>query len=156
MSFDFIKVEVVNHAAWIEYNRPPVNAFNGQMVQEVSDALDQIMQDPQARVIILASTLEKYFSVGAEMQVFKQMNSEDMGHWIAAAHGIVKKLRAADKPLLAAIHGTAVGGGLEMTLHCDVRFASTDARLGQPEININLIPLIATTQSLARIFHQCS
>ena len=66
-------------------------------------------------------------------------------------HDIVRLLRASPKPLLAAIHGTAVGGGLEITLHCDLRFAAADARLGQPEINIGFIPPIATTQALARL-----
>jgi len=60
-------------------------------------------------------------------------------------------LRASDKPLLAAIHGTAVGGGLEMTLHCDLRFAASDARLGQPEIAIGMIPPVGATQALARL-----
>ena len=71
--------------------------------------------------------------------------------WAERCHEIVRLLRGSPKPLLAAINGTAVGGGLEMTLHCDLRFAATDARLGQPEINIGFIPPIATTQALARL-----
>ena len=60
-------------------------------------------------------------------------------------------MRSSRKPLLAAIHGTAAGGGLEMVLHCDIRFAAADARLGQPEINIGFIPPVGTTQALARL-----
>jgi enoyl-CoA hydratase/carnithine racemase len=60
-------------------------------------------------------------------------------------------MRRANQPLLAAIRGVAVGGGLEMVLHCDIRFAATDARLGQPEINIGFIPPVGTTQSLVRL-----
>jgi enoyl-CoA hydratase/carnithine racemase len=74
-----------------------------------------------------------------------------MRRWAERCHEIVRLLRGSPKPLLAAINGTAVGGGLEMTLHCDLRFAATDARLGQPEINIGFIPPIATTQALARL-----
>jgi enoyl-CoA hydratase/carnithine racemase len=74
-----------------------------------------------------------------------------MRAWATLCHDIVRLLRISPKPLLAAINGTAVGGGLEMTLHCDLRFAATDARLGQPEINIGFIPPIATTQALARL-----
>jgi enoyl-CoA hydratase len=74
-----------------------------------------------------------------------------MRQWAMRCHDIVHLLRASPKPLLAAIHGTAVGGGLEITLHCDLRFAATDARLGQPEIRIGFIPPIATTQALARL-----
>ena len=74
-----------------------------------------------------------------------------MRQWATRCHDIVRLLRGSAKPLLAAINGTAVGGGLEMTLHCDLRFAASDARLGQPEINIAFIPPIATTQALARL-----
>ena len=74
-----------------------------------------------------------------------------MRKWVEACHSIVRKMREAQKPLLAAIHGTAVGGGLEIVLHCDVRFAAASARLGQPEINIAFIPPVGTTQSLPRL-----
>ncbi len=74
-----------------------------------------------------------------------------MRSWATRCHEIVHLLRASSKPLLAALHGTAVGGGLEMTLHCDLRFAASDARFGQPEIRIGFIPPIGTTQALARL-----
>jgi enoyl-CoA hydratase/carnithine racemase len=74
-----------------------------------------------------------------------------MRRWATLCHDIARLLRGSPKPLLAAIHGTAVGGGLEMTLHCDLRFAARDAKLGQPEIRIGFIPPIATTQALARL-----
>lgn len=66
-------------------------------------------------------------------------------------HDLVGKMRRSSKPLLAAIHGTAVGAGFEAVLHCDVRFAADDARIGQPEINIGLLPGVGTTQALARL-----
>src|SRR5258707_7542756 len=74
-----------------------------------------------------------------------------MRQWATRCHDIVRLLRGSPKPLLAAINGTAVGGGLEMALHCDLRFAAMDAKLGQPEIRIGFIPPIATTQALARL-----
>ena len=74
-----------------------------------------------------------------------------MDHWCELVHGIVQRLRSSAKPILAAIHGVAVGGGLEMSLHCDVRFATRDARLGQPEVNINFIPPVGGTQALGRL-----
>lgn len=74
-----------------------------------------------------------------------------MAEWVSICHGLVSKMRCSRKPLLAAIHGTAAGGGLEMVLHCDIRFAAVDARLGQPEINIGFIPPVGTTQALARL-----
>jgi enoyl-CoA hydratase/carnithine racemase len=136
---------------WLEFNRPPVNAFTREMVDEVHDALVATLADPAVRVIVLASAVERYFSAGADLNVFKGISQDGMRQWANRCHDIVRLLRNSPKPLLAAINGTAVGGGLEMTLHCDLRFAATDARLGQPEIKIAFIPPIATTQALARL-----
>src|SRR5262245_52216091 len=140
-----------NRIGWLEFDRPPVNAFTREMVDEVHDALAATLADPAVRVVVLASAVERYFSAGADLNVFKGMKADGMRQWATRCHDIVRLLRGSAKPLLAAINGTAVGGGLEMTLHCDLRFAASDARLGQPEINIAFIPPIATTQALARL-----
>ena len=74
-----------------------------------------------------------------------------MADWVATSHRLAQAMRGSEKPVLAAINGIAVGGGLEMTLHADLRFAASDARLGQPEINIGFIPPVAGTQGLVRL-----
>jgi enoyl-CoA hydratase/carnithine racemase len=140
-----------SHIGWLEFNRPPVNAFTREMVSEVHEAITAALVDPEVRVLVLASAVERYFSAGADLNVFKGMRADGMRTWATQCHDIVRLLRSSPKPLLAAINGTAVGGGLEMTLHCDLRFAAADVRLGQPEINIGFIPPIATTQALARL-----
>jgi enoyl-CoA hydratase len=140
-----------NGVGWLEFDRPPVNAFTREMVDEFYDAIVATLADPTVRVVVLASAVERYFSAGADLNVFKGMTGEGMRAWANRCHDIVRLLRGSPKPLLAAINGTAVGGGLEMTLHCDLRFAASDARLGQPEISIGFIPPIATTQALARL-----
>ena len=140
-----------NYVGWLEFNRPPVNAFTREMVDETHDVLSRALADPAMRVLVLASAVPRYFSAGADLHGFKGIGQDGMRRWAERCHEIVRLLRASPKPLLAAINGTAVGGGLEMTLHCDLRFAATDARLGQPEINIGFIPPIATTQALARL-----
>ena len=101
--------------------------------------------------MVLASAIDGYFSAGADLHVFKEMKGRDMRRWVSMCHEIARLLRSSRKPLLAAINGTAVGGGLEMALHCDLRFAASTAKLGQPEIHIAFIPPIATTQTLARL-----
>lgn len=151
MSYENLKVSVADRVAWIEYQRPPVNAIDWKMLREIPKALDACLADRAARVIVFASALEKYFSTGADLAVLDAMTQDDMREWVEIAHSIVRKMREAGKPLLAAINGTAVGGGLETVLHCDVRFAAANARLGQPEINIAFIPPVGTTQSLARL-----
>ena len=87
--------------------------------------------------------------MGSEMCI--RDRSDGMRSWASQCHAIVRLLRDSPKPLLAAINGTAVGGGLELTLHCDLRFAAANAKLGQPEIHIGFIPPIATTQALAHL-----
>jgi enoyl-CoA hydratase len=147
----FVRTSTVRHVGWIDFNRLPVNAFNRQMVDETHDALAAALADRAVRVIVLGSAIDGYFSAGADLKVFKGMAGEGMRDWALRTHDIVRLMRSSPKPLLAAIRGTAVGGGLEMTLHCDLRFAAADAKLGQPEIRIGFIPPIATTQALVRL-----
>lgn len=148
---NWLRISTVRHVGWLEFKRPPVNAFTREMVDETHDAIVAALGDPDVRVLVLASAIPRYFSAGADLHVFKGIGKDGMRRWSERCHEIVRLLRGSPKPLLAAINGTAVGGGLEMTLHCDLRFAATDARLGQPEINIGFIPPIATTQALARL-----
>ncbi len=142
---------IERHVGWLEFNRPPVNAFTRQMVDETHDAIAKALADSEAHVLVLASAVEKYFSAGADINVFRGMTGEGARDWANRCHDIVRLLRNSPKPLLAAINGTAVGGGLEMTLHCDLRFAARDARFGQPEVKIGFIPPIGTTQALVRL-----
>ncbi|MBI4561330.1 MAG: enoyl-CoA hydratase/isomerase family protein [Candidatus Rokubacteria bacterium] len=151
MAYEFLKVRVAERVGWLQYHRPPVNAFNWQMLREVPRALRALLDDPGVRVIVFASALDTYFTAGADIRVMQAMDQAAMREWVQFCHALVRQMRAAPKPLLAAINGTAVGGGLEMVLNCDVRFAAADARLGQPEINIAFIPPVGATQSLARL-----
>lgn len=146
-----LRLSVNHHVAWLEFNRPTVNAFHPDMVREVIDALRHFEADASVRVVVLASALDKHFSAGAELGTLIDIGEDGMAGLCDLLHDIVNCIRTSKKPMLAAIHGIAVGGGLEMTLHCDVRFAAKDARLGQPEVNINFIPPIGATQALVRL-----
>jgi len=151
MDFQFLRLSVGEGIGWLDFNRPPVNAFHWEMVGELSPAFDALHDDPAVRVIVIGSALPRYFSTGADLNVFAAITPDRMHEWVGICHAFVRRLRASDKPLLAAIEGTAVGGGLEMTLHCDLRFAASDARLGQPEIAIGMIPPVGATQALVRL-----
>ena len=100
---------------------------------------------------MIASVLDGYFSVGADLNLFEGISRDDMRRWMQLCHGLVHEMRRSPKPLLAAIDGMAVGAGFEVTLHCDLRFAADTARLGQPEINIGLLPGVGATPALARL-----
>lgn len=146
-----VRVTVTNHVGWLEFDRGPVNAFEWTMVRQVREALTHLAARPDVRVIVLASAIEKYYSAGADLETFRGIDETGMSAWCDIVHDIVHQLRSAATPVLAAINGVAVGGGLEMALHCDLRFAAADARLGQPEVNINFIPPVGATQALVRL-----
>jgi enoyl-CoA hydratase len=147
----FVRFGVRRHVGWLEFHRPPVNAINWPMLNVIYNGIATAIATSDVRVLVLASAIDGYFSAGADLQDFKAMRAAGMSRWVKKCHQIVRLMRASPKPLLAAIGGTAVGGGLEMTLHCDVRFAASDARLGQPEIHIGFIPPVGATQALARL-----
>lgn len=151
MAYVHLKVHRADGIGWLEYHRLPRNAFNWEMLREVPVALEELLMATEVRVIVIASAIDRYFSTGADLTVFQGMNQEDIASWVKIGHSLVRQMRAAQKPLLAAIHGTAVGGGLEIGLHCDVRFAAHDAKLGQPEVNIGFIPPVGGTQGLVRL-----
>jgi len=151
MSHENVNVRIEDRVGWLGYQRPPVNAFDWAMLHEVGQVLSEFLADSRVRVIIFASALEKYFTVGADIRMMLEAEQDGMRKWVRTCHALVRQMRQARKPLLAAIHGTAVGAGLELVMHGDVRFAAADARLGQPEINIAYIPGVGTTQSLGRL-----
>ncbi|MBI3028894.1 MAG: enoyl-CoA hydratase/isomerase family protein [Candidatus Rokubacteria bacterium] len=151
MGYEFLKVRVEDRVGWIEYHRPPVNAFHWEMLREMPRALGAFLDDRGVRAVVFASALGRYFTAGADIRVMHAMDQAAVREWVETCHALVRQMRGAGKPLLAAINGTAVGGGLEIVLHCDVRFAAADAQLGQPEINIAFIPPVGATQALARL-----
>ena len=151
MTYEHLMVHRTEGVGWLEYRRLPRNAFNWEMLGEVPVALEELLAATDVRVIVIASAIDGYFSTGADLTTFQGMTQEDIGSWVKICHALVRQMRAARKPLLAAIHGVAVGGGLEIVLHCDVRFAAQDAKLGQPEVNIGFIPPVGGTQGLARL-----
>ena len=151
MTYEHLVVHRSEGIGWLEYRRVPRNAFNWEMLREMPVALEALLAAGDVRVIVIASAIDGYFSTGADLTTFQGMTQEDIRTWVGICHALVRQMRAARKPLLAAIHGVAVGGGLEIVLHCDVRFAARDAKLGQPEVNIGFIPPVGGTQALARL-----
>ena len=151
MPFEFVDLEIKEAVGWFRFNRPPVNAVNQEMLGEMIAGIKTLDADSEAKVIVIASALDRYFNAGADIEAFKSAGGEGMCGWLDQTYTLARTVREASKPVLAAINGVAVGGGLEMSLHADLRFAADDARLGQPEINIALIPPVAGTQGLVRL-----
>lgn len=151
MTFEYVDLEVRGAVGWYRFNRPPRNAVDWDMLYELAPAFEALLERAEVRVIVIASALEGYFATGADVSAFQGVGGDRMGDWVRETHRLARILRASRKPILAAIQGVAVGGGLEMTLHADLRFVASDARLGQPEINIGFIPPVAGTQGLVRL-----
>jgi enoyl-CoA hydratase/carnithine racemase len=147
----FVQSHRTGRVGWIEYARPPVNAFNWEMLAAVQPALERHLADTEVRSIVLASAVDRFFSVGADVGLLAGFDRDDAERWVGLCHSLVRAMRAARKPLIAAISGTAVGGGLEIAMNCDVRFASRTSRFGQPEIAIGFIPPVGATQNYARL-----
>jgi len=151
MTYEFIDLEQKGPVGWFRFNRPPVNAINVEMLDEMIAAFNALNAEPDVRVIVIASALESYFNAGADVALLNDVRGGGMPRWVERTHRLARAVRDAGKPVLAAINGVAVGGGLEMSLHADLRFAADNAKLGQPEINIAFIPPVAGTQGLVRL-----
>lgn len=137
--------------ATIQLNRPDaLNAFNLQMLQEISTALDEVAGDNSIRVLILKGS-DKVFAAGADIRDFVDYGPLDVRNYIEQAHIMGTKLSRLPKPTIASMAGLALGGGCEISLSCDVRIAADNCKFGFPEINLGIFPAGGGTQKLARI-----
>jgi enoyl-CoA hydratase len=108
------------------------------------------VEDDEARVVVLTGSGEKAFVAGADIKYMSGLDVDDAKAWGELGHETGRLLETMPKPTIAAVNGFALGGGCELALACDIRYASTAARLGQPEINLGIIPGWGGTQRLAR------
>jgi enoyl-CoA hydratase len=152
MEFKYIIYEKSEGIATIILNRPEaLNAFSKEVVEEIMHALEDVKNDENVRVVILTGAGEKAFSAGMDikamigMTVLKAREISLMGEKLCLA------LENLEKPVIAALNGYALGGGLEVAMSCDLRIASENARMGQTEINFGLIPGWGGTQRLTRL-----
>ncbi|MDQ7093227.1 enoyl-CoA hydratase-related protein [Desulfosporosinus sp. PR] len=135
----------------ITLNRPQVfNATNSELLGELAELLDEIAEDEEVRVLILTGG-EKVFVAGGDIQYMSQATPLEMERFIALGHKVYDRIADFDKPVIAAIAGMALGGGCELALACDIRIAADNARFGQPEINLGIIPGAGGTQRLSRV-----
>jgi len=128
-----------------------MNAFDLATLTDLRDALEELAADEKARVVVLTGAGEKAFAAGADIKYMSGLDVAGAGEWGALGHQAAGLLEDMPKPTIAAIDGFALGGGCEMALGCDLRYASPRSKLGQPEINLGLVPGWGGTQRLARI-----
>jgi len=152
VEFKHIIYEKSEGIATITLNRPEaLNTFNKEVIDEVLQALEDARNDENIRVVTLTGAGEKAFSAGADIKAMKEMNALKARELSLMGEKLCNALEKLEKPVIAAINGYALGGGLEVAMACDLRIASENARVGQTEINIGLIPGWGGTQRLTRL-----
>lgn len=152
MEFKYIIYEKSDGIATIILNRPEaMNAFSKDVVSEILNALEDVRNDDAVRVVVLTGAGEKAFSAGADIRSMVGMTALKARELSLMGEKLCLALENLEKPVIAALNGYALGGGLEVAMSCDLRIASETARMGQTEVNIGLIPGWGGTQRLTRL-----
>ena len=138
--------------AIIKINRPEVlNALNKEIMTELSQAIDIVSTDDVIKVIIITGTGERSFCAGADIRYVVNVDPIEAEKYATFIHTLLNKIENLQKPVIAAINGYALGGGCELALACDIRIASSNAKIGQTEVTIGIPPGWGGTQRLLRI-----
>jgi enoyl-CoA hydratase len=147
---EFVRVEIDQAIATIRLDRPPMNALNGQVQDEIGAAAAQVDTDPAVRAVVLYGG-EKVFAAGADIKEMAEVTFAQVAVDSRRLQGAFTAVARIGKPVVAAVTGYALGGGLELALCADFRVAGEGARLGQPEILLGIIPGAGGTQRLPRL-----
>ncbi|MEK5232808.1 enoyl-CoA hydratase [Lysinibacillus sp. FSL K6-0232] len=147
---EFLSWKVEDGVAIITIARPPANALSRGIITEVNDVLDAVENDDAVRVLVLHGE-GRFFSAGADIKEFTEVSSgEEFTKLASNGQQVFERVETFSKPVIAAIHGAALGGGLELAMSCHMRFVTESAKLGLPELQLGLIPGFGGTQRLPR------
>ncbi len=147
-----IRVEREEAVAIVTIDRQEAtNALDVATLAELRDLLRELAQDDSARVVILTGAGEKAFVAGADIKYMSGLDVDQAKEWGSLGHETGRLLETMPKPTIAAINGFALGGGCELAVACDIRYAASGAKIGQPEVNLGIIPGWGGTQRLARL-----
>jgi enoyl-CoA hydratase len=153
MDYQNLLVSREGYTATVTFNRPEVlNALDHATMAELSAVMDELERDPGVRCIVLTGAGEKAFVAGADINELRAIaGAADGSVFAARGQSILFQIENLSKPVIAAINGYALGGGCELAMACDIRIAADNAKLGQPEIDLGIIPGYGGTQRLPRL-----
>jgi enoyl-CoA hydratase len=152
MNYQNILFEIKNHTALITINRlDKLNALNNQTMIEIEDVITSVKNNPEIYVVVITGSGEKGFVAGADIAELNKLDVISAKEFSEKGNRIFRAIETLDKPVIAAVNGFALGGGCELALACHIRFASENAKFGQPEVNLGIIPGYGGTQRLARV-----
>src|ERR671914_1222204 len=148
----YIQVEPQGDIAVIKINRPEaLNAMNTDVIAELSRAIDIVGVDDGIKVVIITGAGERSFCAGADIAYMVSIDPIQAEKYASSAQAVLNKIERLEKPVIAAVNGYALGGGCELAMVCDIRIASSNTKMGQPEVTIGIPPGWGGTQRLLRI-----
>ena len=147
-----VRLERDGAVAVFTIDRPDaMNALDVETLERLRDGLLGVESDDEVRVVVLTGAGDRAFAAGADIKYMSGLGVEEAKEWGELGHSVGRLLETSSTPAIAAVNGFALGGGCELALACDIRYAASAARLGQPEINLGIIPGWGGTQRLARV-----
>jgi len=152
MDYKNLLFEVEEGVATIIFNRPKaLNAMNAETMGELMAAITKCREDDEIKVVILTGSGDKAFVAGADITEMQNAQPYEALQFMERGHETYRAIEVLPKPVIAAVKGFALGGGTEISMSCDMRFAADNARFGQPEILLGIIPGWGGTQRLSRL-----
>jgi len=150
--YENVLYEVADRCGWITVNRPDkLNALNRATMTEIGRAVDAALADDGVRVLVLTGAGEKAFVAGADIAEMAGLGARAAEEFSLFLQRCLDRIERGGKPVIAAVNGFALGGGCELAMACHVRIGAENARFGQPEVNLGLIPGAGGSQRLSRI-----
>lgn len=151
MNLERVIYEIDKNIAIIKINNPPANTLGSQTLNDLEQALNVACSNPEIKAVVLTGE-GKYFIAGADIKEINNVSTAEEGEVLALnGQRIFDRIERMEKPIIAAINGACLGGGMELAMACHIRIADEKAKFGQPEINLGLIPGFGGTQRLARL-----
>ncbi len=148
--YDLLIVEIKEGVATVTLNRPPLNPLNADLFSQIGRCADELAADDQVRAVVITGG-EKNFAAGADIKEMAEASAVEITKFNVLAQESFSKVENIPKPVIAAINGFALGGGCELAASCDWRYAHENAKIGQPEILLGIIPGAGGTQRLPRL-----